>query len=494
MKRFTKKASLVLACTLMAGTMLTGCGNGSKKQDYDVYLYNTKLEIADSVQEMAASYEDETGKKVKVYTCGTAENMETLRSEMSSKSMPTLYAINQAQFKEWNEGGFVVAASEIQDPELKAIYDSVPANMCLQNENGENCGIPYNVEGYGMIADLRMMADVFGLDDTAAFVEDYKAATYAEFEKFVVALDDYIHDKGGEAVTLNGKIYITAEDKTAVTENVNGVFSIAAAEKWTYANHYINYPVNAVFADFASVANAASDQIDRVEEPLVKALQELEFVTQFSAGPNGAVTRGAEYINSTATGYDQAVQTFAEGKAFFIKQGNWIFSNVASIDEEKANNLTFLPVKVNFGASDIAAEGMTVEKMNASIPEFVSQNYVINKKATDEQKAEAEAFVKWIYTSATGQDYIINKFNFVPFNADSTTPNDNPLSTSLITYLRDGNVLCNGFDAVPANWGINTIGAFIQEKLFTTSDELDEATLREAAIDALQNWKDSVSK
>lgn len=125
-----------------------------------------------------------------------------------------------------------------------------------------------------------------------------------------------------------------------------------------------------------------------MEEPLVKALEELEFITEYSAGLNGAVERGSDYINSTVTGYDQAVLTFADGKSFFIKQGNWIYSNVAAVDAEKAANLTFLPVKMNFEAFDITASGMTVEKMNASIPEFVSQSYVINKKATYEQKAE----------------------------------------------------------------------------------------------------------
>ena len=60
-------------------------------------------------------------------------------------------------------------------------------------ENAENCGIPYNVEGYGMIAALRMMADTFGLTDTTQFIEDYKAADHAEFEAFTKALDDYIN-------------------------------------------------------------------------------------------------------------------------------------------------------------------------------------------------------------------------------------------------------------------------------------------------------------
>ena len=46
--------------------------------------------------------------------------------------------------------------------------------------------------------------------------------------------------------------------------------------------------------------------------------------------------------------------------------------------------------------------------MNRSIPEFVSQYYIINAKATDEEKKEAEDFLLWLNTSETGQDYIVN--------------------------------------------------------------------------------------
>ena len=87
------RAKKLVACALSAAMMLglasmTGCG--SAKKDYDLYIYNTKSEIADSIQDLCKDYETETGVKVKVYTCGTQETMETLRSEMNSKNYPIL--------------------------------------------------------------------------------------------------------------------------------------------------------------------------------------------------------------------------------------------------------------------------------------------------------------------------------------------------------------------------------------------------------------------
>lgn len=230
------------------------------------------------------------------------------------------------------------------------------------------------------------------------------------------------------------------------------------------------------------------------EEPLVKMVQELDMLSSYTAGPSGKVERGSEYINSTVTGYDQAVQTFAEGKAMFIKQGNWVYGTIAGVDADKASRLTMLPMKVNLEQSDISAEGVTVDKMNSSIPEFVSQYYVINKKDSEEEQKAAEDFLVWLYTSDTGKDYITNKFAFVPFNADESEKLENPLSNSLVYYMSNDLVMGNDFDAFPESWGLNTIGATIQEQLFTNPDQWDENTIRTGVEDALTKWKDSIKE
>ncbi len=314
---------VVLAGIMGMATM--GCSASSK--DYDIYLYNTKSEIADSIQDLCSAYEQETGVKVKVYTCGTTEGLETLRSEMNSKNQPTIYSVNQASFQEWYEGRYALSSNEVENQELKSIYEAIPDEMKLSDEAGASYGIPYNVEGYGLIADTRMICDVFGLDAEDGFVADFRAAGYPEFEQMVTAVNDYIDGEGGKQITLNGNTYTTAAEKTALTENLNGVFAIAGAEKWTYGNHYVNYALNAVFPTYKATADATAEQVRQIEEPLVKIVKELDFLSGYTAGQKGKILRGPDYINSTVTGYDQAVQTFAEGKALFIKNGNWIFSN-----------------------------------------------------------------------------------------------------------------------------------------------------------------------
>lgn len=480
------------ALTGAAAICLTGCGK--VKKDYDVYFFNQKSEIAESLEELTDKYEEETGKKVKIFTVGTTEGSETMRSELKSKEYPTLFSSNAIAFEEWKSAGYATPVEDIQNEELKSLYESVPEALRLQFEGEGNYGIPYNMEGYGLIVDEQMLKEVMGAEDLEAFTEDYKAANYEEFQNMVIALDAFIKDGTAQTFTLNGTEYTTADKKTELTEKLNGVFAVAGAEKWTYGNHFGNYPISTVYENVYDVRESDPDKADQLKTPLVKSLQELDFLTRYTAGPDGAIERGPQYINSTVNGYDQAVQTFAESKAIFIKNGNWIYTNVAKVDQNVADRLTMLPMKVNFSDEDISVEGLDVEKMNRSIPEFVSQYYIINAKATDEEKKEAEDFLLWLNTSETGQDYIVNKFAFVPFNADESTVLDNPLSNALITYKVADDLLANPFDAVPSAWGTECYGKYIMEELFTNPDEWSGEELEKIADECIDYWKSGMEE
>ena len=160
----------------------------------------------------------------------------------------------------------------------------------------------------------------------------------------------------GEDFTLNGQIYHIRNGKTSYTESLTGVLAIAGAEKWTYGNHYGNFPISAVYNTVYDVRESEPEKAERLKEPIIKSLKELEFATNYAAGANGPIERGSQFINSTATGYDQAIQMLAEKKAIFMKNGNWIYSNVQKISEETAENLIMLPVKVSFNENDITAD------------------------------------------------------------------------------------------------------------------------------------------
>lgn len=215
----------------------------------------------------------------------------------------------------------------------------------------------------------------------------------------------------------------------------------------------------------------------------------MEFLSNYAAGPNGPLKRSPEFINSTVTGYDQAVQTFAEGKALFIKQGNWIYTTMEKAAPETAENLTMLPMKVSYAQEDIKVDGLTIETMNASIPEFVPSYYNINAKVSEEEKLAAADFLLWLNTSERGREVIAKDFAFVPFYAEKGTQIDNPLGSDLITYMNEGNVLCEAFNAVPTNWGIDVYGKYLMENLFIKTDWTKEEH-KKMADECISRWKE----
>ena len=126
---------------------------------------------------------------------------------------------------------------------------------------------------------------------------------------------------------------------------------------------------------------ATDEEVDSLKGAFVKYAQALDLKTSNAAGDKGALKRGNEMINATTNGYDASVQKLADGKAIFLKQGNWVYTNVEKVNKEVAQRLTFLPVKLPVTADDIKVEGLTPEKMNSSIPVFVPMYYAVNAKA-----------------------------------------------------------------------------------------------------------------
>jgi len=62
---------------------------------------------------------------------------------------------------------------------------------------------------------------------------------------------------------------------------------------------------------------------------------------------------------------------------------------------------------------------------------------------------------------------------------------ENSLSNALIWYMQNDLVLGNDFDVFPESWGLNTIGAFIQEKLFMDA-------IREGVKSTIDSWVESI--
>ena len=487
-----KILSMVLAGILTTG-MLAGCGgsgdsgdsSGSKK-DYDLYIFNTKGENADAMEAAANAFGEEKGVKVKVFSLGSGTNSDdTLRTEMNSKNKPAIFScMNSQALVEWVEGGFAMDLSKATNEDFKKLVSEIPESFNL-TDGSANYGIPYNVEGYGYIVDTEMIAALFGEDKVEAFLSAFKTATYDEFESAVKTLQAYIKEGTAGSVILSGQEFALAAEKTGKAASLEGVFSVAGSEKWTYGDHFVNIAVDAIFKDSQAASQATKKELEAGKGAFEAYAKALDLKTS-----NATTERGPELINASTNGYDPSVATFANSKAIFLKQGNWAYENIKKANADIVDTLTFLPIKMPFAQDDIKVEGLTVEHMLESIPVFVPNYYCINDKVSDKEKELAQEFLVWLNTSEEGQKFVVQDMAFIPYNADpSKTSAGYSLGDSIISYMSEDKTLTNAYAGAQVGWATENFGLHMMENYLNTA-KWSETAYGDIADYAISSWSE----
>lgn len=494
MKKLFKLSALILTVA-MSLSVFAGCGadsgsgsgsGGTGGRDYDFYIFNTKGENADAMQATIEAYQTEKNVKIKLFSLGSGTNSDdTLRAEMNSKNKPAIFCtMSSNSLIEWKDGGFAMELSEATNPEFKKLAEAIPNDFKLTSDGSDSYGVPFNVEGYGYIVDTAILDKLFGADKTADVLAGFKAATYEEFETAVKTLTSFIKDKTPVDITLGGKSFSVLE--TALTDSkLEGVFSMAGSQKWTYGDHMINVAIDAVFNTSHDARNATSADVDKLKGPFVAYAKALDLKSTNAIG-----ARGADFINDATNGYDASVQNFADGKAIFLKQGNWAYTNIKKANANITDTLEFIPIKMPFSDADVAPSGKTVEAINTSIPVFVPNYYLINKKASKEEQEMAQEFLVWLNTSATGQKFVTEDMAFIPYNADpATTKATYSLGNSIIDYMNSGKTISNSYAGAPNTWSGDVFGQEIMEK-YLTKGEWTDADYTALADFGIAKWKE----
>ncbi|MDR1307163.1 MAG: extracellular solute-binding protein [Treponema sp.] len=462
MKRF------FLAAAVLAALWAAGCKAPDK--GYDLYIYNSKGENAQQFEDMCRAYSAASGVRVKAFSIGSGQDhMETLRAEMNARNKPAIFSIQGVkELVEWRQGGFAQDLNLVQDDAFAALVRGIAPSLRL-SDGAASYGVPYNVEGYGYIADRRMLSDIFGAGVVDSLIADIKSATYDEWAALVTALDGWIASPSAARISLSGRFYAFPPARAGLAANLTGVFAVMGAEKWTYGDHFINVALNAVFASPNEAADAADDKVRAARPAFIDYAQALDLKTSHLAGWNGPARRSQDFVSPANFGYDQTVQIFADSKAVFFKQGNWAYGNIANVNKEMAERLEFLPVKMPFKSADIVrTDGMTVEKLNSSIPVFVPNYYAVNALASEGEKKLAYDFLVWLNTSEAGRKFLIEDFAFIPYNADPAVIRvPNALGNSILGYMKTGNILAAPYHGAPAPWSGDTVGLKIMEDYMT---------------------------
>ena len=143
-----KRLSALCAAGLMATAGLVACSSDDAVADGGVYFLNFKPEQDAAYQKIAKAYTDKTGVQVKVVTAASNSYEQTLKAEIGKKDAPTLFQVNgPAGLRTWQEYMADMSDTEIAQNLNEGIEP-------LKGEDGKVYGVPFAVEGFGLILSL----------------------------------------------------------------------------------------------------------------------------------------------------------------------------------------------------------------------------------------------------------------------------------------------------------------------------------------------------
>ena len=355
----------------------------------EVYYLNFKPEVAEIYAKIAAEYLKETGVTLKVVTAASGTYEQTLKSEIAKADAPVLFQINgPVGYQSWKD-----YTADLKDTDLyKHLTDK---SMAVTDGTGVY-GIPYVVEGYGIIYNNAIMTKYFALPGA-------KAKSMDEVNNFA---------------TLKAVVEDMTAQKAAL--GIKGVFSstsLKPGEDWRWQTHLANVPIFYEWRD--NKVDLASDATKEI-----KFQYSDNFKNIFDLYLNNSVT-SSKLLGSKSV--DDSMAEFALGQSAMVQNGNWAWGQISGVDGNtvKAEDVKFLPIYT----------GMPGEEKQ-SICVGTENFFAINKQASPEKQKLAADFIYWLYSSAAGKAFVTNDLKFIaPFDtfADNEKPTD-PLAKEVLRY------------------------------------------------------------
>ena len=394
MSKFIKvAATTVAAAAALASLAACSSDSGSAQSSAadekgSVYYLSFKPEQDAIWQEVAKAYTEETGVEVKVVTAASGTYEQTLKSEIAKSDAPTLFQINgPIGLKNWKD-----YTADLTDTDFaKALLDP---SMAV-SEDGKVYGVPYVVEGYGIIYNQKIMDAYFALDGAKATSMD----EITNFETLKAVADDMQAKK--DQLGIDGVFAST---------------SLKPGEDWRWQTHLADLPVYFEYED-----NGVDDMADltfKYNEEF-KNIFDL-YLTDSTIDPKLASSKAVT----------DSMAEFALGKAAMVQNGNWAYGQISEVagNTVAAEDVKMLPIYTG-------REGEETQGLNIGTENFFS----INSQASEADQKASIDFVNWLISSEAGKKYMVEELGFIPpFNtfAEAEQPTD-PLAKEVIRYMSD---------------------------------------------------------
>lgn len=389
----------VLLATVFAG-LLTACTGENKPKDNtstsdtkatgQIYFLNFKPEQDEAYQKIAKKYAESTGITVKVVTAGAGTYEQQLRSEIAKKDAPTIFQVNgPVGFANWRDYTADLKNSEI--------YTHLSDKTLAITEGEGVYGIPFAIEGYGIIINNKIMDKYFQL-------EGAKIKTLDELNNFAI-LKDVVLDMQSKKEQLG----------------IEGVFastSLKPGEDWRWQTHMVDVPIYYEFQkNNVDLSNPSSTEtIEFKYSDNYKNLFDL-YINNSTIEPSLASSKTV----------NDSMSEFALGQAAMVQNGNWGYGQISAMEGNtvKPEDVTFIPLYMGIEGED--KQGLCIGTENF---------FCINKKASEADQKASLDFLNWLYASEDGKEFVAKDLGFItPFDTFSTEdlPND-PLVQQLVNW------------------------------------------------------------
>ncbi len=395
-----KLLAMVMAASMMFS--LAACGNDTTSDSTgangnnkgEIYYLNFKPEIAEVYEEIAKVYEQETGVKLKVVTAASGTYEQTLKAEMERSDSPTLFQINGPKgYANWKD-----YCKDLKDTEL---YKHLTDKSLAVEVNGGVYGIPYVVEGYGIIYNNAIMQKYFALPNKATDVKSVEEIN--SFAKLKAVVEDMTKNK--EALGIKGVFAST---------------SLKPGEDWRWHTHLANIPLYNEFSK--NNVDLTSDATKEIS---------FEFSDNFKNIYDLYINNST--VSSKLLGTKQVADSMAEfalGQAAMVQNGNWAWGQIKDVDGNtvKEEDVKFMPIYTGIEGED-----------KLSLATGTENFFAINAKASPEKQKLAEDFIYWLFSSEKGKEFVTNDLGFIaPFDTfeETEVPND-PLAKEVVRWMNN---------------------------------------------------------
>lgn len=374
-------------CSKSSGS--TKSRNSSEKE-IELTFFNTSAEVNNQFSELFDVYH-QSHPNVTITLIPTpigGQQIQQFQSLLASKNPATLANLDIGTIYLY-KNKFMDLTSE------KDYFENIAQQGAVDSAllDGRLIGIPYTVQGYGLLYNKRVVDTALGTTFDPSSIR-----TRNDLE----SLFEKLSRAGVPPVMVHGA-------------------------NWSVGAHYLTlaYALQSpdVTKDVQFVTDMENGKVDLGKNTLYRGLLDtFDLLKKYNYRKNDPLV--ADYAKDCLD--------FASGKVAFFFMGDWVWSqigNLEGIDREYG----IIPVPVSNNPDDYG---------NSRIPVSEPKLFAIdNSGSTPEQQAAAVDFIKWLLTSAEGQTALVSKMGFnMPYKG-VTVKSDNVLSDAVSKYIQSGKTI-----------------------------------------------------